>query len=191
MELPVLACQKFLDLLQGFYADRPEPPLLDATFVQPNELPPLPRELLVHERDMTSTLERHHGEPMALQVLDRRRDRDWYARHIVLHTARTHRPAEYGAIRICLPLLDEPTRSEVLADAAPVGGLLKAAGVAYRSCPGAFFKILSNELINEALQLDRPQWLYGRCNCLDDKHGRTMAEVIEILPPEEYAAKNP
>jgi hypothetical protein len=39
----------------------------------------------------------------------------------------------------------------------------------------------------EALDLrDRqvPDWLFGRCNCLTDGQGGTVAEVVEILPPE-------
>lgn len=191
MDLPVLTCQKFLDLLQEFYEARPDPPPLEAEFVEPHEIPQPQRELLVHERDMTSTLERHHGEPMALCVLERKRRREWYSRHIVLETARTHRPAEYGAIRICLPLLDEQAQAEVLKGAAPMGGILKTCGVVFRSCPGAFFRIMSNEVINASLHLAEPQWLFGRCTCLADKHGRTMAEVIEILPPENGVTTRP
>ena len=185
MELPVLTCRKFLELLQEFYDDRPDPPPIDAAFVEPADIPQPQRELLVHDHDMTSTLGRHHGEPITLQVLERKRDRDWYSRHIVLSTAHSKRPAEYGAIRICLPLLDEPTREEVLQGNSPMGGILNSQGVFYRSCPGAFFKIFSNDIINASLQLESSQWLFGRCNCLSDRHGRTMAEVIEILPSED------
>ena len=187
MELPVLTCRKFLELLQEFYDERPDCPVIDAAFVEPDEIPQPQHDLLVHDQDMTSTLERHHGEPITLQVLERKRDRDWYSRHIVLHTARSKRPTEYGAIRVCLPLLDEPTRTEVLKGSAPMGGILHAQGVGFRSCPGAFFKIFSNDVINASLELDSSQWLFGRCNCLADRHGRTMAEVIEILPPEDPA----
>jgi len=185
MDLPVLTCPKFLSLLNEFYAPRPDPPPIEAVLVAPEQMPQPQRRLLVHDRDMTSTLEQHHGEPMVLRVLERRADDEIYARHIVLHTADTQRPVEYGAIRVHLPRLDEPVRAALFQARQPLGGILNAHGGAYRGCPGAFFKIYSNGLINDSLQLGRSQWLYGRCNCLADRAGRTIAEVIEILPPED------
>jgi chorismate-pyruvate lyase len=190
MDLPVLTCPKFLSLLNEFYARRPAPPPIEAVLVTPEQMPQPQRRLLVHDRDMTSTLEEHHGEPLALRVLDRRVEDDIYARHIVLHTAQTQRPAEYGALRVHLPLLDEPVRGAVFQARQPLGAILNAHGGAYRGCPGAFFRIFSNDLINDSLQLGRSQWLYGRCSCLADHAGRTIAEVIEILPPEDESQRS-
>jgi len=190
MDLSVLTCPKFLGLLNEFYSQRPAPPRIEAVLVAPEQMPQPQRRLLVHDRDMTSTLEEHHGEPVALRVLERRVDDDIYARHIVLHTAQTHRPVEYGALRVHLPLVDEPVRTALLQARQPLGAILKAHGGAYRGCPGAFFRILSNDLINDSLQLGRSQWLYGRCNCLADREGRSIAEVIEILPPEDESQRS-
>jgi hypothetical protein len=183
MVLPVLTCRKFLGLLEQFYEDLPARPALEATLVAAEEVPQPQRKLLVHHRDMTSTLRRHYGEPIALRVLDRKLTRDHYARHIVLETARTGRAVEYGAIRVYLPLLSPQARTDVLAARTPMGAILAAHGVSYHCCPGAYFKLRSNELINQSLGLDDSQWVYGRCNCLDDQQGQTIAEVIEILPP--------
>jgi hypothetical protein len=105
-----------------------------------------------------------------------------------LETAHARRPVEYGAIRISLPLLEESAQTEVLQARGPLGGILTAHGITFRCCPGAYFKIFSNTLIGESLRMDGPKWLYGRCNCLSDAGGRTMAEVIEILPPAESPA---
>jgi hypothetical protein len=176
-------CPKFLDLLAEFYGEMAAPPAIDAMMVAPDAIPQPQQSLLVHDRDMTSTLARFHGEPIELRVLDCKLTRDHYRRHIVLETAHSRRPAEYGAIRVNLPLLTETARTEVLQARGPLGGILTAHGITFRCCPGAYFKILSNELINESLRLDEAKWLYGRCNCLSDAGGRTMAEVIEILPP--------
>ncbi len=183
MYVPVLTCPKFLDLLAEFYSEMAAPLAIDAMMVVPEAIPQPQRSLLVHDHDMTSTLARFHGEPIELRVLDCKLSRDHYRRHIVLETAHSRRPAEYGAIRVNLPLLTETARTEVLQARGPLGGILTAHGITFRCCPGAYFKILSNELINESLRLDEAKWLYGRCNCLSDAGGRTMAEVIEILPP--------
>ena len=102
---------------------------------------------------------------------------------IVLETETSRRPVEYGAMRILLPLLSEAARLEVLAARSPLGAVLARHGLAYRHCPGGFFKIRSNRLIEQSLGLPAPQWLYGRCNCMSDSVGRVVAEVVEVLAP--------
>jgi hypothetical protein len=187
-QLPTLpateeSCEHFKDLLGGFYEALPEQPAIDIEFVAPDTMPQPQRDLLVHLGDMTSTLTRHHGETIALKVLDRHEGPQWYRRHIVLETSESRRPVEYGAIRILLPLLSEAARLEVVAARAPLGAILARHGLAYRHCPGGFFRIRSNLVIEKAFGLSWPQWLYGRCNCMSDGVGRVVAEVIEILPP--------
>lgn len=182
--IPIVSCRRLLDTLNVFYADLPQRPELDVSVVAPEDMPQPQRRLLVHNGDMTSTLERHHGEPIALRVLELRQVDDRYARHIVLHTAHSQQPVEYGALRVHLSQLEPDVRAEVLEGRKPLGGILNARGMHYRSCPGSFFKVFSHELMTEALGLSGPQWLYGRCNCLGSPDGRTIAEVVEILPPD-------
>jgi hypothetical protein len=189
LPLPVLSCGKFLGLLEEFYRDLPDAPAIDAMLVAAGEIPEPQHRLLVHHRDMTSTLQRHYGTPVVLRVLDRKLARDWYFRHIVLETGPARQGVEYGAIRIFLPLLSEAARVEVLSAQSPLGGILNAHHLAYRSCPGAFFKIFSNAVINRSLQMDASDWLYGRCNCLTDNEGRAIADVVEILPPSKSNAQ--
>ena len=176
-------CPKFLNLLAEFYGELASPPAIDARMVMPAAIPEPQRSLLVHQRDMTSTLSRFHGEPIELRVLDCKLLGDHYRRHIVLETAHSQRPAEYGAIRVNLSLLEASVQSEVLRARGPLGGILTAHGIAFGCCPGAYFTIFSNALIGESLRMDGPGWLYGRCNCLSNASGRTIAEVVEILPP--------
>jgi hypothetical protein len=181
----VSRCPKFLGLLSEFYGEMAAPPPIEAALVAPETMPQPQRSLLVHDHDMTSTLVRFHGEPITLRVLDSKRSGDYYRRHIVLQAARSGRPVEYGAIRVNLSRLAAPVEAEVLQARGPLGGILSTYGITFRCCPGAYFKILSNALIGRSLELDAPAWLFGRCNCLSDAGGRTIAEVIEILPPED------
>ena len=134
---------------------------------------------------MTSTLARHYREEVTLRVLERREGPQRYRRHIVLETADSRRPVEYGAMRILLPLLSEAARRDVLAAGTPLGPAMqfRAARPRLPPQPGGFFRIRSNNVIEQALKLAEPQWLYGRCNCMRDGAGRVVAEVIEILPP--------
>jgi hypothetical protein len=177
-------CEYFLALLSEFYESLPEPLTVCATFLPPESIPQPQRDLLVHYNDMTSTLSGFYGEPISLNVLHRHQGPQWYRRHIVLETANTKRPVEYGAMRILLPLLSEAARSEVLAARTPLGEILARQGLAFRHCPGGFFKLRSNHLIELSLALTSQQWLYGRCNCMSDSVGRVVAEVVEVLPPE-------
>lgn len=89
---------------------------------------------------------------------------------------------EYGAIRIALTALGEQARREVIECRIPLGRILTSHGVTHASCPGGFFQVQSNALMNRVLKLDGPRWLYGRCNCLSDASGRVLADVVEILP---------
>ena len=177
------SCDRFLALLGEFYEALPEPPAISATFIPAESVPQPQHDLLVHLCDMTSTLARYYGEPVTLKVLQRHEGPQWYRRHIVLETETLQRPVEYGAMRVFLPLLSDAARLEVLAARSPLGAVLARHGLVYRHCPGGFFKIHSNRLIEEALAIPGPQWLYGRCNCMSDAAGRVVAEVIEILPP--------
>jgi hypothetical protein len=176
-------CDRYLALLRDFYKDRPERPSFDATFVPPETLPQPQQSLLVHFSDMTSTLGRHYGEPIVLRLLDRRVSPQWYRRNIVLETATSQRPIEYGAMRVLLPLLSEAARADVLEAKLPLGAILTRHGLKFRHKPSGFFSVQSNQLIEEALNISGPQRLYGRCNCISDEVGRVVAEVIEILPP--------
>ena len=137
MYVPVLTCPKFLDLLAEFYSEMAAPLAIDAMMVVPEAIPQPQRSLLVHDHDMTSTLARFHGEPIELRVLDCKLSRDHYRRHIVLETAHSRRPAEYGAMRVSLPLLEEAAQTEVLQARGPLGGILTAHGITFRCCPGA------------------------------------------------------
>jgi hypothetical protein len=182
MSLVVATCPKFLSLLGSFYEALPDSPSLNAELVAPATIPEPYRGLLVHRSDMTSTLQRYHGEDAELRVLQKSSAGNFFCRHIVLEGARSRRPVEYGAIRIRLDAMSEAARRQVLECRVPLGGILKTCGIAHQSCPGGFFRVLSNELMNEVLELDGPRWLYGRCNCLSNGSGETIAEVIEILP---------
>lgn len=177
------ACPKILGLLDGFYRMLPEHPPLDAVVVVPSEMPEQQRRLLVHNTDMTSTLTGHHREKILLRVLQRTMTNGKLSRHIVLESAVSGKSVEYGASSISLDVLDKDVRGEVVEGSKPLGGILNHHGVVYSNCPGAFFRVRSNDLMNKLFGLDESNWLYGRCNCLTDDIGRTIAEVVEILPP--------
>ena len=163
-KIPYLtACPKLLALLGQFHPAGPAVTPLDARVVDPKAIPQPYGRLLVHSSDMTSTLTAFHGEPLRLRVLNHVLTPTSLSRHVLLVGQRSRCPVEYGAIRIDLDAIPEPVRDEVIECRTPLGGILRAHGVPFRSCPGAFFEIRSTELIGRVLELNRPGWLFGRC----------------------------
>ena len=65
----------------------------------------------------------------------------------------------------------------------PLGAILRSEGIAHASHPSGYFQVTADSLINSALQLIGSHLLYGRRNVLLDSAQRTLAQVVEILPP--------
>jgi hypothetical protein len=151
-----------------------ERPRLEKSLEEGEGAMPQPyRRLLVHDSDMTSTLERWHHEPARLEELRReRRDMELW-REVLLLGTRSERVMEYGAIRIDLSAFDSDPRWAILAEHR----------VVYRSRPSRFFALRSTDRLQSLLGLDAPTTLYGRQNVLLGEKG-TLAEVVEILPTQ-------
>jgi len=168
--------------LDDFYAqaDRALPPI---EAVEGEAVPEPYKSLLVHQDDMTPTLEKFHGERIHLAVLSRQQRDDFYFREVVLLLDKTDQPVEFGAIKINLALFPPAARNEILQERRPLGTLLADYTITHTSRPKAYLRIHSDDFINAALKLDQSQWLYGRRNTLWDPQQRPLAEILEILPP--------
>lgn len=160
---------------------RPLPP---GRTVAPDQIPQPYRSLLVHERDMTRTLEQFHGRPIHLEVLNRLHDGgDNYWREVILRLDGTNQPVELGAIRIHLGHFPEPWRTRVLEEHIPLGAILNSSGMAYTSRPTNWLEFECDDFIQRVFHLDSKPRLYGRSNMLRDPAGRVLADIVEILPP--------
>jgi chorismate-pyruvate lyase len=157
----------------------PLPPVAE---VLPDAMPEPYRSLLVGHHDMTPTLEAFHGERLDLRLLERQHDGDAYRRLVVLTTA-SGRPVEFGAIVIDLNCLTADAREMVLKGERPLGTVLAVCGIEHASRPLAFIRVTSGPFINGALGLPGPRELYGRRNVLSTSDDRTLADIVEILPP--------
>lgn len=167
--------------LDEFYAAAglPLPPLdqIDGAAV-----PDPYRSLLVHQHDMTPTLEKFHGQSIHLQVLGRRRKGDSYFREVLLRLDETNKPVEFGAIKINLALFSPAAREEILRERLPLGHLLHEYQIAHASRPHAYLRLASDKFINDVLSMTGAHVLYGRRNTLYDPREQPLAEIIEILP---------
>jgi chorismate-pyruvate lyase len=92
-------------------------------------------------------------------------------------------PAAFGAIKIHLENFPDDAKSLVLEGKRPLGAILRTQGIAHAGRPEVYLQITADDLIHNALRLAERATLYGRRNTLVDAGGRTLAQVIEILPP--------
>lgn len=148
-----------------------------------DEVPEPWRSLLVHDRDMTPTLESHYRDEIHIEVLGRERRGEAYFREVVLRLDGDDRPVEFGANRISLDRLPTVIRRLVLQEQLPFGHILKAHELPHRGAPEAFFRVEADPLMARALRVAPGLVLYGRHNTLRDLEGRPISEVVEILPP--------
>ncbi len=147
----------------------------------PGQQIPLPqKDLLVHQWDMTSTLEnfcrqRIHVKP--LQILKKGTD---YLRQVVLECDNEH-PVLFGAIRINLALLPEDIQDIILGNREPLGGILNKNNIPYASRPKAFFRVNSDSLMDEVLNIHSSSQLFGRVNQLITPNDEILVDVVEVL----------
>ncbi len=152
--------------------------------VIPGESIPEPlRTLLVHERDMTPTLQEHYRGDIHIEVLGRERRGGAYFREVILRLDGSDLPVEFGANRIALDLLPALARRLVLQEQLPFGQILKAHEIAHVGRPEAFLRVSADELMGRGLGVAAGTMLYGRHNTLRDEDGRALSQVVEILPP--------
>ena len=145
------------------------------------------KALLVHENDMTPTLRDFHRDSIHVHAIHTEARDNSYFREVLLELDGNERPVEYGAIKINLGLLPNDTHQEIIEARLPLGQILFAHEVPHASRPKAYLKVKADEHIAGALRLDGTHQLYGRRNTLTDTEGRPLAEIVEILPPEENA----
>ena len=149
--------------------------------VAPSRIPLPYRSLLVHERDMTLTLESHFGGRVTLRALSTFRKGPSYYRRVLLVQEYSARPVEMGAIRIDLRAFAPRIRSEILRNRVPLGRLLRDGGVDYRSRPTVFLAVTPNPEMMGVFWMREPRILYGRQTEMSID-GRKVGDIVEILP---------
>jgi hypothetical protein len=149
--------------------------------IAPERIPSPYRSLLVHERDMTLTLEAHFGGRVLLRALSTFRKGSSYYRRVLLVQEYSARPVEMGAVRIDLMAFKPKIRSQILGNRVPLGRLLRDGGVDYRSLPTVFLAVTPNSEMMGVFWMREPRILYGRQTEMSID-GRKVGDIVEILP---------
>lgn len=168
--------------LDEFYA-RERTPLPRIEAVSPDQVPEPYRTLLVHDNDMTPTLEAYHRNTIHIEVWGRERQGDSYFREVVLRLDRDQRAVEFGANKVNLALFDPGVRRLILDEYLPLGHILHLRKVPHHGHPLGYLRIEADPLMNRAFRLSGRHTLYGRRNTIRDLQGRALSETVEILPP--------
>ena len=149
--------------------------------VAPDEIPPPYRSLLVHDTDMTITLERHFGGPVALRALSTFTSGAWYFRRVLLVQEYSGRPVEMGAIRIKLEAFGPRLKKQILRNEIPLGRILRDGGFEYVSHAMAFLAITPNPEMMGVFWMRESKTLYGRRTEIvrDDTK---IGDIVEVLP---------
>lgn len=145
-------------------------------------LPEPYRSLLVHEKDMTSTLEGFHASRLRIRPIHQVIDDALCSREVVLERETDGAPVEFGASCIHLGRLPEAVRHEIREARRPLGGILNEHRIPYQSRPGRYFSVEPDSVIREALKTPAGCRCYGRQNTLRWPDGEVLAEIFEVLP---------
>jgi chorismate-pyruvate lyase len=151
--------------------------------VPAGQVPPPYHGLLVHEHHMTVTVERHHGDPVNVQVLARRHTGDVYARKILLALQGSGKVVQFGIMKVNLALCSPAVRSAIVAARTPLGRILIQHNVLRRIEPTAFLRVVPSPAMMKWFGLCEPRPTYGRLACIHCD-GRPAVEVLEIVAPE-------
>ena len=147
-----------------------------------SEVPEPAKQLLVHRRDMTSTLAEHHGSALRVEILQQRRLGDLYLREVFLRTLATDRSVEYGVIAISLEQFPPAAQDIIQAGRMPLGAVLHAFKLPFISAPIGFFSVDAKSLATTPLAASKAAVCYGRFNRLTKPTGEPLAWIMEILP---------
>ena len=150
----------------------------------PGDAVPEPyRSLLVHNNEMTPTLETHHKSSIHLELVRCERRGDFYFREVVLRLDADDKPVEFGAIKVYIARFPDDAQDLILREELPLGRIILECEVAHRTEAKSFLRVQSDALMQEKFGLESTVTLYGRKAVISDLQGRPLSEIVEILPP--------
>ena len=149
--------------------------------VQADDIPLPYRTLLVHDSDMTLTLERHFGGRVMLRPLSTFTNRGSYFRRVLLVQEYAGQPVEMGAIRMELDAFGEKIRQQIVKNEIPLGRLLRDGRFQYTSRVKAFLQVTPNPEMMGVFWMREPRVLYGRRTEIM-RRGVKIGDIVEVLP---------
>lgn len=149
--------------------------------ITPSEIPFPYRSLLVHDDDMTLTLERHFGDRVILRPLSTFSSGRSYFRRVLLVQEYSGHPVEMGAIRIRLDVFGQRLQAKILKNQVPLGRILRDSRFSYTNRVRAFLAVTPSSEMMGVFWMRQARVLYGRKNEIH-REGVKIADIVEVLP---------
>jgi len=134
----------------------------DFTEVDAASLPTGARQLLAHNRHMTSTLEAFHGSAVRVEVLATGAGGDRYWRQILLRRTVDHRVVQFAIVRVDFRHIDAVIRREIEEQGAPLGRILIEHNVSRNVVMLASWRIEAALELQRRLEMSALGTVYGR-----------------------------
>jgi hypothetical protein len=134
----------------------------ECSIVQPENIPHPEDDLLVHHDHMTVVLERHHGHPVDVHVLDERLEGNFYRRKISLTVSGTNKVVELGVVRLDLRFMPEEVSREIREKKTPLGAILIKHKVHRRVKPRYFLSVPHGSAVLKLFDTETAEPVYGR-----------------------------
>lgn len=141
------------------------------------------RRLLVHDNDMTPTLEAYHASSIHVEVLRMSREKSQYTREVLLRLDRGDQPVQYGASQTHLERFPDEAAALVLRGRTPLGTIMAGWSIRHRCFPYRFLRVHPTPQLTGWFGLAEERPLYGRQNRITDAGGAPLMDVIEVLAP--------
>jgi chorismate-pyruvate lyase len=162
-----------------FYEDPDTLARLDC--VASTDLPEPFRQLLDHHAHMTVTVEKFHGGPVTVQVLQQRFEGKRYLREIILRTtAESPKVVLYGIVDLNLAVLDPQVQSEILAGKTPLGRILIEHQVMRKVTLEQLYRVSPGPQLLELMEGCQSSPLFGRSARID-LNGHPALKLLEIV----------
>ena len=174
-------CHSLLWPLNLFY-ERYGRQMPEITPLFEHHMPEPYKQLLVHKKNMTPTLEAYHSDTIHIERMNLLPGNEQTTREIILRLDRNKKPVEYGASRIFLRKLPPKALPLVAEGKVPLGTILRICECIHTVELAGFFKIKPTPFFSEIFGTSDGTPLFGRRNTLTAPDGSAIAEVCEILP---------
>jgi hypothetical protein len=149
--------------------------------ISPERMPEGDRRLLDHRSHMTVAMERLHGGPVRLRVIDRHEDAiGRYAREILL-VGPDSRVVQHGIVRIDLRRLSAELAAAIRSESVPLGRILIGAGLLLDVHDVALLAIAPGPHLRRLFDTTAAT-THGRVATID-LDGVPAVELLEIVAP--------
>ena len=111
---------------------------------------------------MTVVLQKHHGKPVDVHVLEEHLNGDTYTRKISLTPVGSDKVVEWGIVRLHFQYMSPQVRDEILAKQMPLGAILIKHNVHRRIKPRYFLRFPEHGQVLGLFSADQSEPAWGR-----------------------------